>query len=153
MPSQTMNSGASAVRGRRVLLPRAAGARAILPETLGKLGAEVDDVPVYQTRIPDVSVAEVRSRLADGTIDLLTFASSSTVRNFVELVGAEPLRAALARRRPDGTRVLEVGCIGPITSATARDLGLPVDIEPAPYTVAAFADAIIVHFCNTRRNP
>lgn len=144
--------GASAVRGHRVLLPRATGARAILPETLGKLGAQVDDVPVYQTRIPDVCVAEVRSRLADGTIDLLTFASSSTVRNFIELVGAERLRAALARQRPDGTRVLQVGCIGPVTSETAREFGLPVDIQPAMYTVAAFADAIVAHFCNARQN-
>jgi uroporphyrinogen III methyltransferase/synthase len=131
-----------AVQGERILLPRAEGARAILPETLRSLGARVDDVAVYRTRVPDVSVVEIRDRLASGTIDLLTFASSSTVRNFVGLVGAEQLRAGLAARGPDGTRILRVGCIGPITAATAAELGLPVDVQPSTYTIPAFVEAI-----------
>jgi len=135
-----------AVRGERILLARAEGARALLPETLRSLGAHVDDVAVYRTRVPDVSIVEVRDRLASGTIDLLTFASSSTVRNFVALVGAERLRAALAARGPGGARILRVGCIGPITAATAVDLGLPVDVQPSTYTIPAFVEAIAAAF-------
>jgi uroporphyrinogen III methyltransferase/synthase len=138
--------GNVSVRGQRILLPRAAGARAVLPDTMRALGAEVDEVETYRTRPPAGATEEVRGLLAGGEVDLLTFASSSTVRNFVDLLGAEGLRVALTRpRRCDGRRV-EVGCIGPVTAQTARALGLPVDIQPAEYTIAAFAEAIVRHF-------
>jgi uroporphyrinogen III methyltransferase/synthase len=136
------------VCGQRVLLPRAAVARSILPETLRSLGAVVDDVAAYRTRVPENVVDDVRRRLNDGAVDLLTFASSSTVRYFVDMVGTETLSVALAKRGRDGRRRVEVGCIGPVTAMTARELGLPVDIQPATYTIPAFVEAIVARFCN-----
>lgn len=130
------------VRGRRVLLPRAAGARAILPVELAARGAHVDEVIAYRAvPPPDADVAGLRAALAAGAIDALTFTSSSTVTNFASLVGTDTLRA-LAPGRP------AVACIGPVTAATARDLGLVVDVEPAAYTVPALIEALTAHFCN-----
>ena len=72
-----------------------------------------------------------------GAIDLLTFTSSSTVRHFLALLG-------------DGGRELlrdvAIGCIGPITAATAREAGLRVAVQPRAYTVAAFTEAILRYF-------
>ena len=136
------------IRGQRVLLPRAAVARSVLPDTLRDLGAVVDDVPAYRTRVPETALDDVRRCLSEGTVDLLTFASSSTVRHFVEMMGMETIRDALAKRDQSGKRRLKVGCIGPVSAGTAGELGLPVDIQPATYTLGAFTEAIVARFCN-----
>jgi uroporphyrinogen III methyltransferase / synthase len=128
------------VRGRRVLLPRAAGARAVLPDALAARGATVDEVIAYRAvPPPDADVAGLRAALAAGSLDALTFTSSSTVRHFVELVGRDAARAL-------GRTV--VACIGPVTAETAREEGLPVHVCPADYTAAALAAALVEHFCN-----
>ena len=129
---------AGGVAGRRVLLARAAGARAVLPERLAAAGAAVDDVPLYRIALPD-DAARARAVLeAEARPDLITFTSSSTVTNFARLFPGRPLAEVL--------RGVAVGCIGPVTAATARDLGLEVDIEPAEYTIPAFAAAIRDYF-------
>lgn len=126
VPAMESRSG---VRGARVLLPRAEVARAVVPEELRAAGAEVLDVPAYRTVLDGSGAPLVRAALSAGEIDLLTFTASSTVRNFVELVGTE-IGAA------------RVACIGPITAATAREVGLPVDVEATEYTVAGLLEAI-----------
>jgi uroporphyrinogen III methyltransferase / synthase len=123
----------ASLAGSRVLLPRAERARSVLPEELRAAGAEVTDVVAYRT-VPDAGqAAELRRRLDEGTVDLLTFTSSSTVQNFVDLMGAE-IGAA------------EVAAIGPITAATARSRGLPVHVEPVEHTVAGLIDAVLAHW-------
>jgi uroporphyrinogen III methyltransferase/synthase len=125
------------VGGHRVLLPRAAGAREILPVLLREAGATVEEVHSYETVVARADAGEVRGLLANGAVDLVTFTSSSTVRNFLTLVGADAV-ALLS-----GTKV---GCIGPITADTATGAGLKVAIQPTAYTVPAFAEAILEHF-------
>jgi uroporphyrinogen III methyltransferase/synthase len=127
---------AAGVRGGRVLLPRAAVAREILPITLREAGATVDEVPAYETVMPRGDLTELRAWLADGRVDLVTFTSSSTVRNFVARLGAD------AERLLAGVRA---ACIGPITADTARQAGLEVVVQPATYTIAAFTEAIVGH--------
>jgi uroporphyrinogen III methyltransferase/synthase len=134
------------LRGRRVLLPRAGGARPLLPEELGRRGAVVDEVIAYQAvPPPDADVPGLTAALADGAIDALTFTSSSTVRNFVELLGGPPLPRLSGNGRP------AVACIGPVTAETARGLGLPVDVVPDTYTAAALAAALAAHLSDARR--
>jgi len=126
------------VRGRRFLLPRAAGARAILPDTLRAAGGEVDEVITYATSMPEDSVALLRDALETGPPDVLTFTSSSTVTSFLALLDrAAPQdgRARIAEAR--------VACIGPITAATAKDHGLRVDVVPETYTIPALAAALV----------
>lgn len=114
------------VRGARVLIPRAETARNVLPDGLRALGAVVDVVPVYRIDVEQDQDTNVRRRLLAGKADAVTFTSSSTVRNFVELLGAEAPRAL-------GRAI--VACIGPVTAATAEEYGLRVDVVAETYTI------------------
>ncbi|MDO8916160.1 MAG: uroporphyrinogen-III C-methyltransferase [Coriobacteriia bacterium] len=124
--------------GTRVLIPRALEAREVLPETLRERGAMVDVVPVYRT-VLGAGEGSVLERLADHAVDVITFTSSSTVRNFVDLASGIDLA--------DATRDLLVASIGPITSDTARELGLTVGVEAAEYTIPGLVQAVARHFC------
>lgn len=123
---------AAPLRGRRVLLPRAAEARAVLPERLREAGATVDEVPAYETRVERAGRERLASLLDDGALDWLTFTASSTVRAYVELVGP----------RTGGARV---ATIGPITAGTARSLSLPVHVTASEYTTEGLVEAIVRH--------
>lgn len=115
---------------KRVLIPRAAVAREVLPEQLRRRGAEVDVVPAYRTVLPDdaaASATEVFSRKPDWIL----FTSSSTVSNCVEAAGREAV---------EGVRVAS---IGPVTSETIRSLGIPVAVEANPYTIDGLIQAIL----------
>ncbi|KAF1084716.1 Uroporphyrinogen-III C-methyltransferase [Sporotomaculum syntrophicum] len=121
--------------GDRVLLPRADIARKILPEALISLGARVDEVTAYRTVLGTGDAAAIRDSMAKGAIDLITFTSSSTVRNFVSLLDtANPAQLVGSAK---------VASIGPITSATARALGVPVHIEAQEYTINGLVQAIL----------
>jgi uroporphyrinogen III methyltransferase/synthase len=124
------------LRGQRVLLPRAREARDALPEGLRALGATVDVVPVYETVRESADGSALARELLAGSIDAVTFTSSSTVLHFVEIVGRE---AATSGR-------FATAVIGPVTAATARELGLTVAIEARPYTVPGLVDALVGYF-------
>lgn len=124
---------AADVRGARILLARAAGARAVLPDELRARGAHVDDVVAYRT-VPEAHGAGVmRSRVIQGEVDVITFTSSSTVEGWVQSVGAETGGAIVAT-------------IGPITSETARTCGLPVQVEANPHTIPGLVQGLAAYF-------
>jgi uroporphyrinogen III methyltransferase/synthase len=124
------------LRGARILLPRAAGARDTLPDGLRAKGARVDELPLYRAAVPRDPDAEGLRRLRAGEIDVVTFASSSAVRNLAQMLGGDlaPLRRA------------RIAAIGPVTAAAVRDAGLEVAITPAEYTIPALV-AVIVDAC------
>jgi uroporphyrinogen-III synthase len=127
----------SRVAGKRVLLARAKIARDVIPRELRKLGARVDVVEAYETVVPASSRRRLRAIFRDPERrpHVVTFTSSSTVRNFVSLLGG--------RRRPPRTvRGVRMASIGPITSSTLREFGLPVDIEAREYTIPGLVKAI-----------
>ncbi|MDT7044254.1 uroporphyrinogen-III C-methyltransferase [Candidatus Nitronereus thalassa] len=124
------------VAGQRVLIARAAQAREILPEELRRLGAEVQVVSVYQTVIPQAAVDAIVGRLRSQEIEIITFASSSTVRNFVELFGG-------MKELKKNLQHTIIGCIGPITAETARELGLQVDVVAGQNTIPALVEALV----------
>ncbi len=127
-----------AMDGKKVLLPRAKEARPILPIEVRKMGATVDEIAAYQTEQVTDNVDLLINRLEERTVDLVTFTSSSTVKNF---------KAALP---PDKFETLmegvKVASIGPITADTARELGLHVDIEATEYTIPGLCQAILGHY-------
>jgi len=127
------------VRGKRVLLPRAEGARDLLPTSFARAGAEVVDVATYRANSPRALPDRVRELLERGSIDAITFTSSSTVRHFHRLLGdgATPKRIGAA-----------VACIGPVTAETARALGWSVDVEAREYTTDGLVDALIDYFAS-----
>ncbi len=133
--------------GQRILLARAAEARKVLFTELQQAGALVDEVPAYYT-LPvtrdDERGREVFRLLQNGQLDILTFTSSSTVRNFVAwLKGAGPEQFDQVLEQI--MRHTQLASIGPITSRTARELGLRVDIEAKEFTIDGLVDAIVLH--------
>lgn len=125
------------VRGKRFLLPRAAKAREVLPDELRKAGAVVDVISAYQTVPAAHRKDEVMERIMAGTLDCVTFGSSSTVENFLSLIPAEVLKA-----HPE----VQLAAIGPITADTLTANGLPCHIQPAEYTIPALVAALKAHF-------
>jgi len=151
--------------GDRVLVPRAEAARPELVEGLRALGAEVDEVTLYRAAVPQETPAEALSLLRDGGIDIVTFTSSSTVRNLAALLG-DDFRVILSGGDVGAGKVVSsrrnlgggeggvatderarplIACIGPITADTARELGLPVDVEAAEHTVPGLVAALREH--------
>jgi uroporphyrinogen-III synthase len=129
------------LQGKRILLARAAEARNILVSMLQQEGAIVDEIAAYRTTTvasDDERGREVSRMLQSGELDILTFTSSSTVRNFMHWL--ENVVAPLAGARKTGA---QVACIGPITSQTARELGLNVDIEAKEFTIDGLVEAIV----------
>lgn len=124
------------VDGVRMLLPRAAKAREVLPDELRKAGARVDVISAYET-IPAARKDEVLERMRAGTLDCVTFGSSSTVENFLSLIPAETLRA-----HPD----VRLAAIGPVTAKTLEAHGLPCHIMPEEYTIPALVQALVSHY-------
>jgi uroporphyrinogen III methyltransferase/synthase len=127
-----------AMNGKRVLLPRAKEARPVLPVELRKMGAIVDEIAAYQTEQARENVDVLVKRLEEGSIDLLTFTSSSTVRNFKSLLPPDRFESLI-----DG---VTVAGIGPITADTARELGFKVDIMAQDYTIDGLCEAILQHY-------
>jgi uroporphyrinogen-III synthase len=135
------------VKGKRVLLARAKAARDVIPRELRKLGARVDVVEAYETVIPLSSRQRLRAALASQNRqpDWITFTSSSTVRNFVALLGESRGRVGSDHTNPGSKRLLKgvrLASIGPVTSSTLREFGLPVDAEAAEYTIPGLIKAI-----------
>ena len=126
------------MNGKRVLLPRAKEARPVLPVELHKLGAVVDEIVAYQTEQALENVDELIKHLEEGSIDLLTFTSSSTVKNFKALLPPDRFKSLI--------KGVTVASIGPITADTARDLGFKVDIMAKDYTIDGLCEAILQHY-------
>lgn len=124
-------------QGERILLARAKVARDVIPTSLRELGARVDVAEVYETVLPESSrnrLEEVLSRPEKPYA--ITFTSSSTAKNFVDLIGEERAHSNLL----DGVRLVS---IGPVTSDTLRELGLRVDAEASEYTIPGLLEALV----------
>ena len=120
------------IKEKRILLPRSDIAPSFLPSGLRKLGARVQEVAAYRTELSSgKESAMVRDSLKKGKIDIIVFTSSSTVNNFVKLVGDIDLA---------GTKV---ACIGPLTANEAEELGMKPDIIPGEHTMEGLVEEII----------
>ncbi|MDH4320544.1 MAG: uroporphyrinogen-III C-methyltransferase [Desulfobulbaceae bacterium] len=127
---------AQGVKGAKVLVPRAKKAREILPDTLREHGAEVEVVTVYQNVRPK-DYEMVREELAKGDIDMVTFTSSSTVTNFLDMLGTDREKLLAG---------VKCAAIGPITAKTAAKHGLKIDVQPPVYTIPSLVDAIVAFY-------
>jgi len=130
--------------GDRVLLPRAKETRDVLVVELRRLGVTVTEVPAYQTRRIEDGVVRLREALASGSVDAVTFTSSSTARNFAEQFSDDERSAWRGR--------IAVASIGPITAATAAEYGLSTDVMPSEYTIPALARALADYFSRAPKN-
>jgi uroporphyrinogen III methyltransferase/synthase len=124
---------AGPLEGRRLLLPRAAGARQVLPAELRAAGATVDDVVAYETVGDAEGIAALRALLLAGGVDMVTFTAASTVRHYVRVAGPDLGQAGVA-------------VIGPITAQAAREVGVRVDVEAREYTEEGLLQVICDYF-------
>ena len=112
-----------------------------MPETLRGAGAQVTVVPVYKNVAPEGKREQLREALEAGKVDMVTFTSSSTVRNFLSMVGAES-SSELKRLMHE----VRIAAIGPITSKTVTDNDLKVDVQPESYTIPDMIHAIVDYY-------
>ena len=134
------------VTGLNILIPRALKAREILPERLSSAGAAVTVAPVYQNVLPKSTTDgqfedDLRQSLEEKRVDMVTFTSSSTVKNFVKLLdisGPDELQKLMSG--------VAVATIGPITGKTAENYGLTVDVQPPEYTIPGLVESIVKYF-------
>ncbi len=120
--------------GKKILLPRAKEARPILPLELTRMGAVVDEVEAYCTKAVKDDADFILKRLEERTIDMITFTSSSTVKNFHAFLPPKSFDSLI--------QGVTIASIGPITADTARNLGFEVHIVAESYTIPGLCRAI-----------
>jgi uroporphyrinogen III methyltransferase/synthase len=121
---------------RRILVPRAETASPELVATLRTNGAEVEDVPLYSSEVPRNPDEEILAQIRDGAIDVVTFASSSAVRNLFKMLGQDAT----------GLKNTVIGCIGPSTAETAQLCGLEPTVVAQNHTIPGLVSAIRDYF-------
>lgn len=127
--------------GKKFLLARAEEARDVLPNELKKKGAEVVIAPIYRSSPPSTGAKEkLEAVFKYRRPHMITFASSSTVRNFMAIAEEISLNG------------VDVACIGPVTADTAREFNLEVKVQPNEYTIPAFVEAIISFYLSAERS-
>jgi uroporphyrinogen III methyltransferase/synthase len=125
------------IAGARILFPRAALAREVLPDGLRAAGAHVDVVEAYATKADNPQKDEIEKLFQEGEVHAVTFTSSSTVTSFFEIMGPRALEYLDSA---------VTACIGPITAETARQKGARVDVIAAVFTIEGLIDALCDHF-------
>jgi uroporphyrinogen-III synthase len=134
------------VNGKRVLLVRAKVARDVIPDSLRAAGAQVDVVEAYETVVPEKSKTRLRALFKNKQRrpHVVTFTSSSTVRNFAELMGGTKTTNSTIGVKAAALNNIQFASIGPVTSATLRELELPVSIEAREFTMGGLIRAIVL---------
>jgi uroporphyrinogen III methyltransferase/synthase len=124
------------LKGKEILITRAAEARDVLPEGLKNLGAQVDVATAYQTVNSGKKKNELEELFKENQVDVITFTSSSTVNNFIKIMGS-------GFKLPKGVKI---ACIGPVTAVAAKKAGFPIDIHQKEYTMEGLVGALINYF-------
>lgn len=131
------------VKGRKFLIPRAKVAREVIPDRLKEMGALVTVAVAYENIRPTTDVERLRMLFEDGKISAVTFTSSSTVDNFVEMMGEKEYKKMI--------KDVVIACIGPVTAKTAREYGMEVHVMPHEYTIPGLVDALAGYFGGRRK--
>jgi len=121
------------IENQRILLARADISRKELHVGLLDMGAVVDEVVAYRTVRDELGKEQAVEAIKGDEVDWVTFTSSSTVRNFLEIIGLEKLEG----------KKLKIASIGPITSTTIEESGLKVDVEAKEYTIPGLVEAMV----------
>lgn len=152
IPDQFTGEGVVAVfqqidlQGKRVLFPKADGARDLIPQQLREMGAVVVDPVVYRNLMPDQLPEQAQQALEQHQLDVAVFSAPSTVRNLAALTGgAERLQQLLSG--------VGVASIGPVTTRACRQLGIKVGIEPAEATLDDLLQAMEAYFSEKQQGP
>ena len=123
------------IKGKRFLMPRTDIARSYIPQELEKLGAEVSDIVAYKTVLATDGDNIVLDKLKDGEVDIVTFTSASTVKNFVKIIGEDNLSSFKDN--------VQFASIGPITNESAEEMNIEISIKAEEYTIPGLVQAIV----------
>ncbi|NWJ45285.1 MAG: uroporphyrinogen-III synthase [Chloroflexi bacterium] len=132
------------LQGQRFMLPRADIARQVLVTGLEERGAIVTQITAYRTVVggeSGISPSDLLQLLEQGQVDVVTFTSASTVRNF-----ATRLSSVSTKTLPELLKDSAVACIGPITASAALEMGLKIDLQPGKYTIDELVVCISDYF-------
>ncbi len=129
------------IAGKSILLPRAAEARDVLPDGLRAMGATVDVIPVYDTVLDTSSVEQLKDEIASGSLQALTFTSSSTVTNLIQAIGT-PSREELQKLLKPSV----IFAIGPVTARTLSENGVEAVVVSADHTIPGLLETILNHY-------
>jgi uroporphyrinogen III methyltransferase/synthase len=127
--------GGTNVKNVKFLIPRAKVARELIPDKLREHGARVMVATAYENVRPQADLDRVIKLFSEKKISAVTFTSSSTVHNFVEILGQKEYKKLM-----EG---VHVACIGPVTAKTAEEFGMKTDVMPADYTIPALVQALV----------
>lgn len=114
-----------------ILIPRAEVARETLVDSLKDFGAKVEVAAAYKTVKDEQNGEKLREKLLSGEIDVVTFTSSSTVKNFVKLIGGAEL-----------LQNIKTACIGPVTAETLKNYGVTADVVAKEYTIPGLVEVL-----------
>ncbi|HOT74280.1 MAG TPA: uroporphyrinogen-III C-methyltransferase [Candidatus Wallbacteria bacterium] len=132
-------------RKMKILIARAQQARDTLIETLSAAGHDISLAHVYKSVPAANGTFDLKKLLSEGEIDMVTFASSSTVDNFVNAAGADFLASVMRDKK------IKIAAIGPITASACRGYGMPADIEAKKFTIEALAEEIAAYYSGAAR--
>jgi uroporphyrinogen III methyltransferase/synthase len=127
------------IKDKKILIPRAAQAREVLPKQLSESGADVQVIPVYDT-LPDeeANSDELIQHIKAKEISMITFTSSSTVTNFFS-----SLEGNLKKEELNG---IIMACIGPITEKKLAEKGFTAQVVPEKFTISDLVNAILAYY-------
>jgi uroporphyrinogen-III synthase len=128
-----------------VLIPKGNLARNVIATELKEAGVHCDEWIVYETVLPPENIVKLEEVISEGSVDILTFTSSSTVHHFMKVVDRFSLHGKI--------RNLPAACIGPLTKQTAEEYGLHVKICPNTYTVDEMVTEIIQYAAAAKDKP
>ncbi len=128
------------LEGKQVFLPRSDRANPDLPLALRRFGAQVKEVVAYRTLRPSEINQRNLKQVADGEADAVLFFSPSAVQHFIELLGAEQLRAMQDK--------LSIAAVGPVTANALREAGVVRIVLAGDTTAMAVVEALELHFAD-----
>jgi uroporphyrinogen-III synthase len=138
---------ANHVHGKRILLPRTNAGRTVIADGLTERGATVDMVEAYSTNLPkqkDEVSRQLSSLFSEKKVDVVTFASSQTAKNFADLLIMNAKGSAPASLQKVLKGVV-IAAIGPVTADTCRELLGEVHVEADEHTVQGLVSSLIEH--------
>jgi uroporphyrinogen III methyltransferase/synthase len=131
------------LKAKKILLPRAREARPVLPVELTKMEAHVDEIPAYETLNVTENAGDLVQALEDKGVDLITFTSSSTVKNFKALLPSANFQELM--------QGVIIASIGPITTDTAKKLDFDVHISAESFTIPGLVEAILQYYQENKK--
>lgn len=129
--------------GMKVLIPKGNLARDYISASLSLHGADVEEIIVYETYMPDLSKQLLREKLEAGQLDILLFTSPSTIDHFMSVVDQYKLHDRISN--------CIISCIGPVSKAKAESCGLKVHVMPEVYTVHNMLKSIETYLIDDKR--